>query len=138
MEIFTDQVMHNIQGLCVSRQNPRLIRDRFGLEKTPLLWLNGGDAVYGETAIKPGNLSSLTATVSDFVAKTGDGVVMLDGMEYMMARNGFDSMLKFVQYLNDRIMGSNSRAFFCIDTGALDDKRRHLLLTEMVEFKGQN
>ncbi len=137
MEIFTDQVMHNIQGLCVSRQNPQAIRDRFGLEKTPLLWLNGGDAVYGETAIKPGNLSSLTATVSDFVAKTGDGVVMLDGMEYLMARNGFDSMLKFVQYLNDRIMGSNSRAFFCIDTGALDDKQRHLLLTEMVEFKEQ-
>jgi hypothetical protein len=73
--------------------------------------------------------------VSDFVAKTGDSVVMLDGMEYLMARNGFDSMLKFVQYLNDRIMGSNSRAFFCIDTGALDDKQRHLLLTEMVEFK---
>jgi PAS domain S-box-containing protein len=137
MDIFTDQVMHNIQGLCISRQNPQAIRDHFGLEKTPLVWLNGGDAVLGETAIKPGNLSSLTATVSDFVAKAGDGVVMLDGMEYLMARNGFDSMLKFVQYLNDRIMDSDSRAFFCIDTGALDDKQRHLLLTEMVEFKEQ-
>jgi len=138
MEIFTDQVMHNIQGLCISRQNPQAIRDRFGLEKTPVVWLNGGEATLGETVIKPGNLSSLTATVSDFVVKAGEGVVMLDGMEYLMARNGFDSMLKFVQYLNDRIMDSNSRAFFCIDTGALDDKQRHLLLTEMIEFKGQN
>jgi PAS domain S-box-containing protein len=138
MEIFTDQVMHNIQGLCVSRQNPQWIRDSFGLEKTPLVWLNGGDASVGETAIKPGNLSSLTATVSDFVVKAENGVVMLDGMEYLMARNGFDSMLKFVQYLNDRIMDSNSRAFFCIDTGAIDDKQRHLLLTEMVEFTGHS
>jgi PAS domain S-box-containing protein len=137
MDIFTDQVKHNIQGLCISRQNPQAIRDHFGLEKTPLVWLNGGDVVLGETAIKPGNLSSLTATVTDFIAKADDSVVMLDGMEYVMARNGFDSMLKFVQYLNDRIMDSNSRAFFCIDTGALDDKQKHLLLTEMVEFKEQ-
>jgi two-component system cell cycle response regulator len=137
MEIFTDQVMHNIQGLCITRQNPQAIRDRYRLEKTPLVWLNGGEAAPGETAIKPGNLSSLTATASDFIGKAEDGVVMLDGMEYLMARNGFDAMLKFVQYLNDRIVNSNSRAFFCIDTGALDDKQRHLLLTETVEFKEQ-
>lgn len=137
MAIFTDQVRHNIQGLCITRQNPQVIRDRYGLEKTPLVWLNGGDAIVGETAIKPGNLSSLTATISDFVARTEDGVVMLDGMEYLMARNGFDAMLKFVQYLNDRIMDSHSRAFFCIDTGALDDKQLHLLLSETVEFREQ-
>ena len=137
MEIFADQVLHNIQGLCISRQNPQAIRDRYGLEKTPLVWLNGGDAAAGETALKPGNLSSLTATVVDFVAKAGDGVVMLDGMEYLLARNGFDQMLKFVQYLNDRLMESQSRAFFCIDTGVLDDKQRHLLLTEMAEFREQ-
>ncbi len=137
MEIFTDQVMHNIQGLCISRQNPQSIRERFGLEKTPVVWLNGGDAVVGETVIKPGNISSLTATVSDFIARTPDGVVMLDGMEYLLARNGFDATLKFVQYLNDRIMSSNSRAFFCMDTGAIDDRQRHLLLTEMVEFEEQ-
>lgn len=137
MDIFTDQVMHNIQGLCITRQNPQALRDRYGLEKTPVVWLNGGDAIFGETAIKPCSLSSLTATVSDFVAKAEDGVVMLDGMEYLLARNGFDAMLKFVQYLNDRIINSNSRAFFCIDTGALDDKQKHLLLTEMVEFKEQ-
>jgi two-component system cell cycle response regulator len=137
MDIFTDQVLHNIQGLCITRQNPQLIRDRYGLEKTPLVWLSGGETAMGETSIKPGNLSSITATVSDFVMKAENGVVMLDGMEYLMARNGFDSMLKFVQYLNDRIVTSQSRAFFCIDTGALDDKQRHLLLTEMVEFTGQ-
>ncbi len=137
MDIFTDQVKHNIQGLCVTRQNPEAVRDRYGLEKTPVLWLNGGDIAYGEKAINPGNISSLTATIADFVARSGDGAIMLDGMEYLMARNGFESMLKFVQYLNDRIMTSNSRAFFCIDTGALDDKQKHLLLTEMKEFLEQ-
>ena len=62
-----------------------------------MLWLNGGDIAYGEKAINPGNISSLTATIADFVARSGDGAIMLDGMEYLMARNGFESMLKFVQ-----------------------------------------
>jgi PAS domain S-box-containing protein len=137
MDIFTDQVKHNIQGLCVTRQNPKYVRDHYGLEKTPVLWLNGGEVAYGEKAINPGNISSLTATIADFVARSEDGAIMLDGMEYLMARNGFESMLKFVQYLNDKIMTSNSRAFFCIDTGTLDDKQKHLLLTEMKEFQEQ-
>jgi PAS domain S-box-containing protein len=135
MDIFVDQVRHNIQGLCITRLNPKAVRDRYGLEKTPVIWLNGGDVTYGETVIKPGNVSSLTATVSEFIARTGDGVVLLDGMEYLLARNGFDAVLKFAQHLNDRLMTSNSRAFFCIDAGALDDRQLHLLLTEMTEFR---
>lgn len=135
MDIFVDHVKHNIQGLCITRQNPELVRERYGLEKTPMIWLSGGDATYGETAIKPGNISSLTATITEFVAKTDNGVVLLDGMEYLMVRNGFDSLLKFVQFLNDKIMMSNSKAFFCINAGTLDDRQLHLLLTEMIEFR---
>ena len=32
-EIFTDQVTHNIQGLCVTREHPGIIRKKWGLDR---------------------------------------------------------------------------------------------------------
>jgi PAS domain S-box-containing protein len=114
MEVFADQVKHNIQGLCVTRQNPKKIREQYGLEKTPIIWLNSGD-VPGESVIKPDNISGLAATIHKFVADAKDGLILLDGMEYLMMRSSYETLLKFVHYLNDRVMQSNSRAIFCID-----------------------
>ncbi|MBM4237368.1 MAG: response regulator, partial [Euryarchaeota archaeon] len=51
-EIFVDQVMHNIQGLCISRQHPDIIRKEWGLEKTPIIWLSNQ---LGKVYVNPTN-----------------------------------------------------------------------------------
>ncbi len=66
--------------------------------------------------IKPDNISGLAATIHKFMADAKDGLILLDGMEYLMMRSSYETLLKFVHYLNDRVMQSNSRAIFCIDT----------------------
>jgi PAS domain S-box-containing protein len=133
MEVFADQVKHNIQGLCVTRQNPKKIREQYGLEKTPIIWLNSGD-VPGESVIKPDNISGLAATIHKFMADAKDGLILLDGMEYLMMRSSYETLLKFVHYLNDRVMQSNSRAIFCIDTQTIDERQLHILMSEMTDL----
>lgn len=135
MEIFADQVKHNIQGLCITRQNPKKIREKYGLEKTPIIWLNSGDPVAGESVIKPDNITGLAATIYKFMNEAQDGLVLLDGMEYLMMRSSYETMLKFVHYINDRIMMSNSRAIFCIDSQTIDDRQTHILMSEMTDFE---
>ncbi|WP_424357388.1 DUF835 domain-containing protein [Methanocella sp. MCL-LM] len=134
MDIFADQVKRDSQGLCISRLCPKLIRDKYGLKETPTIWLSNCDAP-GENITKINHINSLTAIVSEFIESGSNGTLMLDGMEYLIARNGFDTMLKFAQFLNDQVMVSNCCAMFCIDTQALDKRQLHLLLTEMTEFK---
>jgi PAS domain S-box-containing protein len=135
MDIFTDMVKHNIQGLCISRQYPQKIREHYQLEKTPIIWLMGGECTVGENSLKPDNLSGLGSTISKFLAEAKDGLVLLDGMEYLLARNGFDSMLKFVQYINDKVMQSNGRIILCMDSLSLDAKQYHQLSSEMREIE---
>lgn len=135
MEIFADQVKHNIQGLCITRQNPKKIREKYGLEKTPIIWLNSGEGITGESIIKPDNMTSLAATMYKFMSEAKDGLILLDGMEYLMMRSSYETMLKFIHYLNDRIMMSNSRVVFCIDTKALDERQMHILMSEMMDFE---
>jgi PAS domain S-box-containing protein len=134
MEVFADQVKHNIQGLCVTRQNPKKIREQYGLEKTPIIWLNSGD-VPGESVIKPDNISGLAATIHKFMADAKDGLILLDGMEYLMMRSSYETLLKFVHYLNDRVMQSNSRAIFCIDIQTIDERQLHILMSEMTDLE---
>lgn len=135
MEIFADQVKHNIQGLCITRQNPKKIREKYGLEKTPIIWLNSGEGVTGESVIKPDNMTGLAATIYKFMSEAKDGLILLDGMEYLMMRSSYETLLKFIHYLNDRIMMSNSRVVFCIDTRTIDERQMHILMSEMTDFE---
>lgn len=134
MDIFADQVRRDSHGLCISRQCPKLIRGKYGLKETPVIWLSNSEAA-GENITKINHINNLTATVSEFIESGSNGTLMLDGMEYLIARNGFDTVLKFAQFLNDQVMVSNCCAMFCIDTQALDKRQLHLLLTEMTEFR---
>ena len=135
LEVFADQVKHNIQGLCITRQNPKKIREKYGLEKTPIIWLNSGEGVAGESIIKPDNMTSLGATVYKFMSEAKDGLILLDGMEYLMMRSSYETLLKFIHYLNDRIMMSNSRVVFCIDTRTIDERPLPILMSEMTDFE---
>ena len=134
MDVFADQVKHNVQGLCITRHNPGKIRVDHGLEKTPIVWLNGSDLPTGEHCIKPDNLTGLGATINKFIAEANDGMVLLDGIEYLISRNGFESVLKFMHLLNDRVMSSRCRIVLCIDPLTLEQRQYHLLLTEMRRF----
>ncbi|WP_424357080.1 DUF835 domain-containing protein [Methanocella sp. MCL-LM] len=135
MAIFADLVKHNIQGLCVTRHHPHKVRSQYQLEKTPIIWLMGGECAIGENCIKPDNLSGLGSTIYKFLAEANDGVVLLDGMEYLLSRNGFDSMLKFLQYMNDKVMQSNSRVILCLDSLTLEKKQYHQLASEVQEIE---
>ncbi|WP_424358377.1 DUF835 domain-containing protein [Methanocella sp. MCL-LM] len=136
MEVFADQVKHNIQGLCISRQNPKKIREKYGLEKTPIVWLTGGDDPGGEITMKPDNLTGLGATLGKFLAGTSNGLVLIDGVEYLMTRNGFEAVLKLVQFLNDKIMQSDCVVILCMDPLTLEERQYNLLRTETQEFIG--
>jgi PAS domain S-box-containing protein len=135
MEIFADQVKHNLQGLCITRHNPTKIRELYGLEKTPIVWLNGSDLPTDEHCIKPDNLTGLGATIYKFLSEANEGIVLLDGAEYLVARNSFDSVLKFLHLLNDRIMVSNSGVLLCLDPLTLETRQYHLLKTELRDFE---
>lgn len=133
LDIFADRVRKSTAGLCISRQCPQLIRDRHQLGKIPILWLSNVDSGE-ETVIKPSQITSLMTVVTEFIRNSNNGTIILDGMEYLIARNSFEKMLNFVQYLNDRIMVSDCSAMFCVDSKTLNEKQLHLLLSEMTEF----
>jgi PAS domain S-box-containing protein len=133
-EVFADQVKHNIQGLCITRQSPKKIRELYGLEKTPIIWLTGGEGIPGEISMKPDNLTGLGATLGKFLSQTKGGLILLDGVEYLMTRNGYEAVLKLIHFLNDKVMTSDCMVLCSIDPLTMEDRQYRILLTEMKEF----
>ena len=129
-EIFTDLVTHGLQGLCVTRTRPETVRERFGLRKTPLVWLTqNADPV--EKCISPTDMPRIHFVISDFLDKAEDSVILLEGLEYIITHNSFPSALKLIQLLNDRVMMHNSRLIMPVDPQAVGEKELALLERDM-------
>jgi hypothetical protein len=129
-EIFTDLVTHGYQGLCVTRIRPEALRERYGLRKTPILWLTQS-ADPSEKCIAPTDTPRLHLVVSDFLEKAENSVVILEGLEYIISHNNYPSALKLVQLLNDRVMIHRSRFLLPVDPQALGGKEMALLERDM-------
>jgi hypothetical protein len=129
-EIFTDLVTHGYQGLCVTRIRPEALRERYGLRKTPILWLTQ-NADPSEKCLSPTDTPRLHLVVSDFLEKAESSVVLLEGLEYIITHNNFPSALKLVQLLNDRVMLHRSRLLLPVDPQALGEKEMARLGRDM-------
>jgi len=129
-EIFTDLVTHGLQGLCVSRLRPETVRERYGLRKTPIVWLTQ-NAEAGEKCITPTDMPRVHFVISDFLDKAEDSVILLDGIEYIITHNSFPSALKLLQLLNDRVMTHRSRLLLPVDPVAVGEKELALLERDM-------
>jgi DNA-binding response OmpR family regulator len=127
-EIFVDQVTHNIQGLCVTRQHPTIIRKEWGLEKTPIIWLSNQ---LGKVYVNPSNIGILSDTIIRFVEKSGDGVILIDGIEFLIVNNDFDKVLRMVHHVTEAVMENRSRLIVSVDPRTLEIRELALLERNM-------
>jgi len=134
-EIFVDQVTHNIQGLCVTRQHPTNIRKEWGLEKTPIIWLSNQ---LGKVYVNPSNIGILSDTIIRFVEKSGDAVVLIDGIEFLVVNNDFDKVLRMVHHVTEAVMENRSRLIVSVDPRTLETRELALLERnmEIIEAEG--
>lgn len=132
--VFSHLVKQGKPGLCITRKNPENVRNIYGLSKTPFIWLSKNKNQSHQT-IDPAELFRIHPTISDFVSKVGDGVVLMDGLEYLLLDNDFISVVKLMEQVNDTIMASDSRMILLIDPDAIDKKEFHLLKRWMKALK---
>ncbi len=122
-----------VLGLAISRQHPDLIKQKYGLEKTPIYWLATRT---GTDVISPTNLGILTHTMIKFVEDSGCGVILLDGLEYLVSNNDFNKVIRVINQVNDHIAQSRCRLIVPVDPRAFDSKELALLERNMEKITG--
>ncbi|MGD2249614.1 MAG: DUF835 domain-containing protein [Candidatus Methanofastidiosia archaeon] len=105
-QIFVDLVTHGVPGFVVTREPPESLKQKYQLLRTPVLWLSRSDA---ENTISPDSFSKLIYVIKDFTKKSEESVILLEGLEYLIAQTGFDTVLTYLHELKDTIVMNNSR-----------------------------
>ncbi len=128
-DIFTDAVTHGAQGLCITRDFPDLVRRKYGLKKTPVLWLSNAEKDF---AVEPVQLGKLYHKIEDFLKKSESSVILLCGLEYLITQNNYTSALKFLQLVKDQIAIYNSLLVAPLSPYALTERDLKLIERELV------
>lgn len=126
-QIFVDLVTHGIPGFTVSRIYPDKLKLIYELTKTPVIWLSKSEI--GRT-IDPNDLSKLSFIIEDFTKKSEQSVVLLDGLEYLIIQNNFETVVKLLYELKDVVVLNNSRLLIPLYKGTLSEKEYNLLVRE--------
>ncbi len=84
-EVFTDQITHGIEGLCITRLDPEEVRRRWGFKETPIIKLS--DERNNDRYISPKNLPLLFMTIKSFVESSRNSIVLIDNIEYLVREN---------------------------------------------------
>ena len=112
------------QGLIVTRQFPNDVRSTYFIQTTPIIWLS---TVAGKDNMDPAKISLLTDLLVNFMEKSSNGVVLLDGVEYLVTSNDFARMLKSVDRWTESAMTSESRLLISVDPRAFSERELALL-----------
>ena len=96
------------RGLVITRMNPKRIRDEF---KSPpdILWLTDKESSQEKTI--PPSLEMIIHVIQEYMQE-GNGMIVLDGIQYLVSSTNFDAVLRFLRSLIDEI--SESEAILAI------------------------
>lgn len=99
-KVFSENMKSGSKGLIITREYPPKVREKFGLEKTRIIWLTS-EMDNSQPTIN--NIQDISILISDFAQKTDRGVILLDGIEYLVTNHGFESTIHFLQSKRSQI-----------------------------------
>lgn len=112
------------QGLVVTRQYPNDVRAQLYIQTTPIVWLS---TVPGKDHLDPAKLTLLTDMIEIFMEKSQNGVIIVDGVEYLMTSNDFSRLIKAVDRWSEAAMTNSTRLIITLDPRAFEKRELALL-----------
>jgi len=131
-EFFAQVVLSGLEGLCITREYPPKIRAKYGLKKTPVVWLTEEKAK-GEITVY--SLQDLSIMIGSFLAKANRGMVLLDGVEYLATNHGFESLIRFLQVNRNRFESLESVLVIPVTEGTISERELGLIERETKMLK---
>ncbi len=127
LTLFSSALQSGVAGLCLAREFPEKLNKRYGLDGAQVMWLS---SVNDHNAIKPNDLERISLQISDFF-KAKSGIVLIDGMEYLVSNNGFQTVVKLVQHLRDLAAKSGSILLLSLNPETLSTNELGLIRKEV-------
>ncbi|TLZ57894.1 MAG: DUF835 domain-containing protein [Methanobacteriota archaeon] len=135
--LFTRLLPELEAGFCLSRLHPEKIRTRFGPANIRIGWFA---EVPGEDHFSANAMASVAKAIQQFIEEHGSsGLVLIDGLEYVILHNGFPpTLLAFVEHLNEFTMGTQAVVLIAFRPQTLDPRELALLERNLQVLDGKD
>ena len=118
-EIFTDQLLHGSFGLCLSKFPPKKVRDTYGLERTPIIWVAFRE---NENTVSPKDLDAMESIIFDFLSRATRPVILIDCFNEIRLTNGIDRTINWLQRIGATCKEKNCILLISVNPDIVDEK----------------
>ncbi len=94
------------------------------IQTTPVIWLS---TIPGKDNLDPSKLSQLTDMIVNFLEKSANGVVLVEGIEYLVTSNDFPRVLRAIDRWSEAVMANSARLVLSLNPKAFDLKEIALI-----------
>ena len=122
--MFNEAVSHGAKGMVVVREHPNRLKQTHEFKADKIVWLTRR---VGTDHIDPTELSHLSMNISKFIESTNKSVVMIEGLEYLITQNNFETVLRFVNHMHDFVLSHDCAVIIVLDPRVLSMREIALL-----------
>jgi hypothetical protein len=130
--MFVNELASSGRGLLITPTRPERIMEMYGLKSTPVLWLTSDP---GPDSIDPSNLNVLMHAMTQFLKKSGDSVVLLDGLECLRSSNDPKAVMHLLYGLRDTAIVAGSKLIVTVDPRTMGSKDLIMLERDLDPIK---
>ena len=117
------------KALTLSRMNPKRVRELYNVENATILWLTDREGDQN-TTIQP-ILEKIIYRIEDTLNDPGKSILLIDGLDYLISNNNFDSVLRFLRKLIDDVSESEAILMVSLTPETIDEQGLKILEREM-------
>ncbi len=131
LRILGDLTRGDRPGLFITRKNPRTVLEDFQLENARGLWLVADSRASGIAQALAPSLEMILLRVKEFAEATPRGAILIDGIEFLVDTNNFNSVLGFLRRAVDMVSQGEQILLVSVSPKALHERELKSLEREM-------
>ncbi len=122
--MYNEAIEQGAKGMLVVREHPDRLKEVIQFQADKILWLTRRA---GRDHVDPTELSLVTLLITKFAETHNKAVVMIEGLEYMITQNDFETVLRFVNHLHDFVLAHDCSIVLVIDPRVLNIRELALM-----------
>jgi hypothetical protein len=126
LRIISDLQSRGVRGLSIIREDPESLTKNYNIQPADILMLSAMP-IKGVRAVS--SLQDLSIAVMKFL-KSGGGVVLLDGLTFLISRFGFNTVYMCLQEKKIEFLEAGATLLVPVNMETLDSKEKAELLSE--------
>ncbi len=142
-DMMQKEICKNRPALIIARTPAVEIREKYDIGKSMVIWLTMSEKPLdnlppsalaladttqnypnaNDEYVKPGELPKLFSLAINFIDGNSDGIILFEGFEYLTTHNSFQSVMNFLQKLNENIVQKGFNLILSANPAAFEPKQ---------------